>query len=96
MPVKKTSSDERRRRAAARDPRQVPLPLGNEYKAGLIFPTKYVKPLEERIEGLPKWAQKHIAALEAELNQLRSSLVCGSVGVQSAGVSCESRIFPSS
>jgi len=96
MPSNKISSDERRRLAAANDPRQIPLPLPGDYKEGLIFPTKYVKTLEERIEGLPKWAQKHIATLEAELNQLRGSLVCGSVGVQPAGVNCKSHTFPSS
>lgn len=73
MPSNKTSLDERRRLAAARDPRQISLPLPEDYRAGLIFPTKYVKTFEERIEGLPKWAQKYIVALETELNQLRDS-----------------------
>ena len=53
------------------------LPLPEDYLKGLIFPTKYVKTLEERIEGLPKWAQRHIAELEA---RLQNALVCGSVG----------------
>ena len=71
MPSKKISSDERARRAAARDPRQMPLPLPGDYKAGLIFPTPYVKTLEERIESLPKWAQKLIADLQADLKDAK-------------------------
>lgn len=63
----KLSPDERRRSAAAKDPRQIVLPLDESYKAGLIFPTKHVKTLEERIESLPKWAQKYIHDLETRL-----------------------------
>jgi hypothetical protein len=69
--VKKLSPDERRRRAASKDPRQIALPLPGDYKAGLIFPTPYVKTLEERIEGLPKWAQKLIASLQADLKDAK-------------------------
>src|SRR5208282_5765438 len=94
MPTK-LSPDERRRSAASKDPRQMVLPIPENYRAGLIFPTKYVKTLEERIESLPRWAQKHIANLESELNQLRNSSVCGDGGVQPAGVNRKSRIFPS-
>lgn len=34
----KLSPDERRRRAASKDPRQIELPLDESYRAGFIFP----------------------------------------------------------
>ena len=46
------SPEERRRAAAARDPRQIELPLPDDYKAGLIFPEKH------RHEGLTKQEEK--------------------------------------
>lgn len=51
----KLSPDERRRRAAARDPRQIELPLPDDYKAGLIFPAKYHHSPED---GLTKQEEK--------------------------------------
>lgn len=51
----KISSEERRRRAAAKDPRQIPLPLGEEYRAGLVFPTRY---RQSPADGLTKQEEK--------------------------------------
>jgi hypothetical protein len=48
----KLSPDERRRRAASKDPRQIELPLSDDYKAGLIFPTTH------REDGLTKQEEK--------------------------------------
>jgi hypothetical protein len=55
MPAKKTSPDERRRRAAAKDSRQIPLPIGDEYRAGLVFPTAHRHAPED---GLTKREEK--------------------------------------
>lgn len=51
----KLSPDERRRRAASKDPRQIELPLDESYKAGLIFPTKHPHSPED---GLTKQEEK--------------------------------------
>jgi len=53
--MKKIPLEERRRRAAAKDPRQIPLPLGEEYKAGLIFPTQH---RHSSADGLTKQEEK--------------------------------------
>lgn len=79
--TKRTTTEERARAAARRDPRQMPLPISDDFKEGLIFPSKYVKTFEERIEGLPKWAQKYIHELE---EKIAKPLVCGCGDADSA------------
>ncbi len=61
-PLKKQSPDDRRRRAAAKDPRQIPLPLPEDYREGLIFPTNE----REKYDGLTK-QEERILRMSARL-----------------------------